>query len=43
MIKINIMINGVELKYQGDYDTVHNLDWNEIMRNQINNELPTSR
>ena len=32
---ITIIINGIERTYQGDYDELHNIEWNERVRNQL--------
>lgn len=34
-MKITITIDGVERTYQGDYDELHNRDWNGRMREFI--------
>ena len=32
---ITIIIDGVEREYQGDYEELHNRDWNERVRKQL--------
>ena len=39
MIEINIIVNGVERTYQGDYDKLHNNNWNEIVQERLDETL----
>ncbi len=32
---ITITINGIERTYQGDYDELHNIEWNDKVREMI--------
>jgi hypothetical protein len=34
-METNIIINGVSVTYQGDYDEMHNLNWNDIIRERL--------
>ena len=34
-MEIKITINGVERSTVGDYDTLHNLNWNDIIRERL--------
>lgn len=34
---ITITIDGVERTYQGEYDELHNRDWNERIQAQLDN------
>jgi hypothetical protein len=34
-MEIKITINGIERTYNGDYDTLYNNDWTEIIQNFI--------
>lgn len=34
-MEITITINGIERTYQGDYDELHNRDWNGRVRDQL--------
>jgi len=37
-MEIKISINGTERTYTGDYDTLHNNDWDEIIRDLLDIE-----
>ena len=39
MIEISIAVNGVERTYQGDYDELHNNNWNEIVQERLDEAL----
>jgi hypothetical protein len=39
MLTITIAINGIERTYTGDYDTLHNNDWSDIIRDLIDGEV----
>ena len=39
MIEISIIVNGVERTYRGDYDKLHNNNWNEIVRERTDEAL----
>ena len=34
-MKVTITIDGVTRDYQGDYDELHNIDWNKKVRDFI--------
>jgi hypothetical protein len=34
-MEIKMLVNGVERTYKGDYFTLHNNDWNDIVREQL--------
>lgn len=38
-MKIQIIIDGIERTYQGDYDELHNRDWNGRVREQLDDVL----
>lgn len=38
-VEMTIMINGVTRDYVGDYHVLYNNDWNEVIRNFIDNTL----
>jgi len=37
-ITIVLEVNGVVETYKGDYDTLHNVSWDEILRNALDLE-----
>ena len=44
-MQVTITINGIERTYQGDYDELHNMDWNIRVRDLLDsadevNEIP---
>lgn len=34
-MEITITINGIERTYKGDYDQMHNVNWNDIIRERL--------
>ncbi len=34
-MKVTIIIKDIERTYQGDYDVLHNRDWNELVRDLL--------
>lgn len=38
-MEIILTINGVSKTYSADYDTLHNNDWNEIVRDLLDSNL----
>jgi hypothetical protein len=43
MPTITIAINGIEHTYTGDYDTLHNNDWSDIIREHIDSQADKER
>ena len=39
MIEIKIAVNGVERIYQGDYDELHNLRWDYLIQERLDEAL----
>jgi hypothetical protein len=42
-MEITITVNGISRTYQGDYDTMHILDWNDIVRDMIDSQVSEER
>lgn len=42
-MEVEIKINGITRGYHGDYDTLHNNDWNEIVREMLDVQLSEER
>lgn len=42
-MQITITVNGTDRTYTGDYDTLHNNDWNEIVRDLLDREVSYER
>jgi hypothetical protein len=42
-MEITITINGVERTFKGDYYTLHNNDWNDIVRDIIDSQVSEER
>lgn len=34
-MNVTIFVNGVHRDYQGDYDEMHNVDWNEKVQEML--------
>lgn len=34
-MELTITLNGVERTYKGDYDTLYNIEWNDVVRDII--------
>ncbi len=37
-MEITIEVNGISRTFKGDYDTMHNVDWNEEVRDMLDSE-----
>jgi hypothetical protein len=37
-MEITLTLNGIERRFKGDYDTMHNVDWSEEVRDMLDSE-----
>ena len=43
MIEIQIEINGITKTYKGDYDEMHNVDWNHAVQARLDEVVSDER